>query len=254
MRFVIWWKQKENTEPSEMRYSQAKHSLIYGVALTLHSIIYPHIALPQESGESEVGNWLMYFGTEKLSEKLSIHHEGQLRLYETTSNFNQLLLRYGLNYRTSDNSILTGGYGFISSATFDKEDFGIKSNEHRIWEQFILKNKVGRLNFEHRYRLEQRWITSDDISNDYTNRARYRLFISIPLSNKEMIDDTLFFVFYDEIFLNLNNNPYSQNRFYLALGFKFNSTLSLQSGYLRNKIGGNEFNRLQFGAFLNTDF
>lgn len=236
-----------------MRYSLTKHSLIYGIAFTLNGLIFPHTVFSQESGESEVGNWLMYFGTEKLSEKLSVHHEGQLRLYEATNNFNQLLLRYGLNYKTSDNSMLTGGYGFISSATFDKEDFEIRTKEHRIWEQFILRNKVGRLSFSHRYRLEQRWVTSDDVSDDYTNRARYRLFMSIPLSNKEMIDNTLFFAFYDEIFLNLNNNPFSQNRFYLALGYKFNSIVSVQSGYLRNKIGGNEFNRLQFGVFLNTD-
>ena len=67
-----------------------------------------------------------------------------------------------------------------------------------------------------------------------------------------MLDKTLFFAFYDEIFLNLNDNPFSQNRFYLALGYKFNSNISVQSGYLRNKIGPNEFDRLQFAVFLNT--
>ncbi len=206
----------------------------------------------QETGESEVGNWLMYFGSHKLDDKFSIHHEGQLRLYERTSNFNQLLLRYGLNYHLSPTAMLTAGYANITTATFDKEDFEVRTNEHRIWQQFILRNKVGRLAFEHRYRLEQRWITSDDIPDDYTNRARYRIFFTLPLSNKDMLDKTLFFAFYDEIFLNLNDNPFSQNRFYLALGYKFNSNISVQSGYLRNKIGPNEFDRLQFAVFLNT--
>ena len=47
----------------------------------------------QETGEDTWGAWYMYFGTNKVSEKWSIHTEAQFRFYETTSNFNQLLLR-----------------------------------------------------------------------------------------------------------------------------------------------------------------
>ena len=206
----------------------------------------------QESGDDKLGNWLMYFGMHKLNDKLSLHHEGQLRLYEGASNFNQLLLRYGLNYHIPGGGMLTGGYANITTSTFEKEIFEVRTNEHRIWQQLILRNKIGRLSFEHRYRLEQRWITSDDIADDYTNRARYRLFMAIPLTKPEMEDHTLFFAFYDEIFLNLNDNPYSQNRFYLALGYKINEHINVQSGYLRNKIGPNEFDRLQFAVFINS--
>ena len=64
----------------------------------------------QQPGEDEMGAWYMYFGTNKISERLSIHTEAQFRFYETTSNFNQMLLRTGLNYHIDPNAIATGGY------------------------------------------------------------------------------------------------------------------------------------------------
>ena len=42
----------------------------------------------QNNGEDEFGAWYMYFGTNKIAERFSIHTEAQYRLYETTSNFN----------------------------------------------------------------------------------------------------------------------------------------------------------------------
>ena len=114
----------------------------------------------QQPGEDEMGAWYMYFGTNKISERLSIHTEAQFRFYETTSNFNQMLLRTGLNYHIDPNAIATGGYAFIDTDNnFYEFEGEINSKEHRIFEQFILKNKVWEFLFEHRYRLEQRfWI------------------------------------------------------------------------------------------------
>ena len=119
---------------------------------------------------------------------------------------------------------------------------------------------MGRLYFDHRYRLEQRFVKSL-MSNgkilsplkQYSNRARYRIGLAIPITNPEMVDKTLFFFWYDEVFLNISDTPFSQNRFYTALGYKFNSKLSLQSGYLwwyTNQLN----NRLQLAVFYNLDF
>ena len=69
----------------------------------------------QETGEDDWGAWAMYFGTNKVSDELSIHTEVQYRTYEFGSNFNQLLLRTGLNYHFSDRATATFGYGYIST-------------------------------------------------------------------------------------------------------------------------------------------
>lgn len=206
----------------------------------------------QDAGEENLGNWLMIFGTHKLSDQFSLHTEAQYRTYEPFSNFNQLLVRAGLNYHINKSSFVAAGYGYIPTEGFVAEGSGPKTVEHRIWEQFTLTNSIGRLFFDHRYRVEQRWISTT--ANDlYLNRLRYRFLVNIPLNHSELSDNTFFLSFYDEIFLNITETPFDQNRLYGALGYKLNKTVSMQAGYLRHRLGANGFNRLQFGLFFNTD-
>ena len=205
---------------------------------------------PVEKAENELGNWLMYFGTHKISEKYSLHYETQLRNYEIISNFNQLLPRVGLNYHIDENSIVTAGYAFIPTQNeFDKGWGKEMVTENRIWEQFILRNSINRVKIRHRYRLEQRWVKAGDITN-YKNRARYMLSLKLPISkNKE---SPLFISLYDEIFLNISDNPFDQNRLFAALGFQVNKQMNIQLGYLRHRAGSLDLNRLQLALFLNT--
>tara|TARA_R110002050_G_scaffold100580_1_gene208170 strand:- start:119713 stop:120387 length:675 start_codon:yes stop_codon:yes gene_type:complete len=205
------------------------------------------ISNAQETGEDKWGAWYMYFGTNKISEKLSIHTEAQFRYYETASNFNQMLLRTGLNYHINPNAIATIGYGYISTdGTFEELLDEERSKENRIYEQFILKNKVGEFLFEHRYRLEQRFMEYLD-QTDTQHRARYRLQVTLPLT------DIFFLNFYDEIFINLQNEAFGQNRLYAALGVHVTENLSLQTGYLKNHFTNSNFDRIQVGISYNPD-
>ena len=201
--------------------------------------------------EENLGSWWMYFGTHKFSEKYSLHYETQLRNYEIVSNFNQLLPRFGLNYHIDKNTSVTAGYAWIPTQTSLGEGFdGDLVTENRIWQQFILKNKVCNINFRHRYRLEQRWIKQGE-EIKYKNRARYMLSLKLPISKNE--DSPLFISLYDEIFLNISDTPFDQNRLFAALGYQINKQMNFQLGYLRHRSGGLNLNRLQLAVFLNTD-
>lgn len=215
--------------------------------LSLLALFFTISTFAQQIGDDKLGSWHMYFGTNTISEKVSLHTEAQMRYYENGKNFNQLLLRTGINYHINPNAIATFGYGFIETdVTF--EELGDLANltEHRIFEQFILKNTVGQFKFEHRYRLEQRFISFPD-RNETQNRARYRLQVTLPLT------DIFFLNFYDEIFLNLQDNVYGQNRLYGALGLNVTENLSVQIGYLKNHFPTANFDRLQIGVFYNPD-
>lgn len=209
----------------------------------------------QQPGENETGAWFMYFGTNKIAERFSIHTEAQFRYYETASNFNQLLLRTGLNYHINKDAIATFGYGYIDTdPTFAGSLKEANAIEHRIFEQFILKNKVWEFQFEHRYRLEQRFISQTDILSDpeidlgrTEHRARYRIQVTLPLT------DTFFLNFYDELFINLQDNLFGQNRLYGAIGAHITDNSSLQVGWLRNQFSNAVFDRLQIGFFFNPD-
>ena len=204
----------------------------------------------QNPAENELGNWLMYFGTHKISEKYSLHYETQLRNYEIISNFNQLLPRVGLNYHIDESSIVTAGYAFIPTQNeFDKGWGEEMVTENRIWEQFILRNSINRVKIRHRYRLEQRWVKAGDITT-YKNRARYMFSVKLPISKNE--ESPLFISLYDEIFLNISDNPFDQNRLFAALGYQVNKQMNIQLGYLRHRSGSLDLNRLQLALFLNT--
>lgn len=200
--------------------------------------------------EENLGSWWMYFGTHRFSEKYSLHYETQLRNYEIVSNFYQLLPRVGLNYHIDKNTSITAGYAWIPTQTSMGEGFdGDLVTENRIWQQFILKNKVGNINFRHRYRLEQRWIKLGE-ETKYKNRARYMLSLRLPISKND--DSPLFISLYDEIFLNISDTPFDQNRLFAALGYQINKQMNFQLGYLRHRSGGLDLNRLQLAVFLNT--
>ena len=213
--------------------------------------------------EENLGSWFMYFGTHKLSEKYSLHYETQLRNYKIVSNFNQLLPRVGLNYHIDKNTSLTAGYAFIPTQNiFDLGWDDQIITENRIWEQFILKNVINRVKIRHRYRLEQRWIKKVDVvqisnntsfsefSTSYKNRARYMLSVKFPISKNE--ESPLFVSLYDEIFLNISDSPFDQNRLFAALGYQINKQMNFQVGYLGHRSGNLNLNRLQLAVFLNT--
>lgn len=218
-----------------------------GKTLLALTILNTFIVTAQEVGDDKLGSWHMYFGTNTIAEKLSIHTEAQMRYYENGKNFNQLLLRTGLNYHINPDAIATIGYGHITTdGTFEEPANEENTVEHRIFEQYILKNTVGKFKFEHRYRLEQRFIKFPG-RNDTQHRARYRLQVTYPLS-------TVFFLnFYDEIFLNLQNEVYGQNRLYGAIGANVFKNTSVQVGYLKNHFPKANFDRLQIGVFYNPD-
>ncbi len=200
--------------------------------------------------ENKTGNWLMYFGTNRISDAFSIHTEIQYRNHTLTpNNTEQLLLRTGLNYHFSKNAFVTAGYAYIPSYVYDSEQDAPETEEHRIWQQLISNNYIGRVKLEHRYRVEQRWV-----NNDYRNRFRYRLMLFIPLNKPKMEEKTWFVGLYDEIFINDKATFFDRNRLYGSLGYQVNKKTSLQLGMMHQQV--NNFGKwyLQFAIVFNTDF
>lgn len=109
---------------------------------------------------SDFGNWLIYIGNKKLNTKWNIHNEVQYRNYDAVGDLEQLLLRTGVGYNISENNHnLLLGYGYILSENYIPNIQGKQSvNEHRIFQQFTSKDKIGSISLTHRYRFEQRFV------------------------------------------------------------------------------------------------
>tara|TARA_B100001175_G_scaffold99585_1_gene84312 strand:- start:330 stop:1019 length:690 start_codon:yes stop_codon:yes gene_type:complete len=199
--------------------------------------------------QQDNGNWLMYFGTNKISEKFSIHSELQYRNHTISpTNIEQLLLRTGLNYHFKPNASATFGYAHIGNHVYESVRKSPETEEHRIWQQLLTTNNIGRVKFEHRYRLEERFAETD-----FKIRFRYRLMLFVPLNRPKIETGTMYLGVYDEIFINDKATFFDRNRLYGGLGYQHADNIHFQIGVLRQETQTASKTFLQFGLIFNTD-
>lgn len=198
--------------------------------------------------DSNLGNWLIYIGSKKINNRFNWHNEVQYRNYNAVGDLEQLLLRTGIGYNlTEGNNNILLGYGFIHSQNYipNQED-KVNVDEHRIFQQFITKQKISRISVQHRYRFEQRWIESD-----FRMRFRYFLAINVPLNNAEMMANTVYFSAYNEVFLNDQERVFDRNRLYLGMGYRLNNSVRFELGYMNQFLSRNERDQVNLIAFIN---
>ena len=221
--------------------TQFKNSLIVSLFLFFVSA---HL----QAQESNLGNWFQYFGSKQINSKWNWHNEAQFRNYNAIGDLEQLLLRTGIGYNlTEGNNNLLFGYGYILSENYvGNTDEKIAINEHRLFLQFITKQKIRNTIVQHRYRFEQRFI-----EDDFKLRFRYFLGFNIPFKKAPISDGDFYLSIYNEIFINTEGNPFDRNRLYGALGRKFNSKLKLELGYMNQFFQGSGRDQINIGAFYN---
>ncbi|MGB1232078.1 MAG: DUF2490 domain-containing protein [Winogradskyella sp.] len=197
--------------------------------------------------ESNLGNWLIYIGNKKINSKWNIHNEVQYRNYNAIGDLEQLLLRTGLGYNITDNANLLLGYGYILSENYSNgTDKKTTVNEHRIFQQFTTKQKLGKVSLSHRYRFEQRFV-----EEDFKMRLRYFLGFNLPLQNNENGKNPLYLSAYNEIFLNTESSVFDRNRVYGGLGYKFSKNLRLELGYMNQFFETSGRDQINIIAFVN---
>lgn len=239
----------------------------------LVALVISSISFSQKEIVSQNDAWAIYFGNHKICKNWGIHTEYQWRRSDYFNSWQQSLMRLGIDYYEKNGLQITAGYGWIRSFPYGKQAILYPNNEHRIWQQFIVKNNFTRFEIQHRYRLEQRFIeqkimdSNSIYQHDHYNfrqRIRYRFLVNVPINHKEMKDNTLYLSFYDELFVGfgkgIGKNIVDQNRLYGAFGWKCNKNFNVQLGYLNQfiiKADGIKMERnhtLQIGITYNLDF
>lgn len=208
---------------------------------------------------TQLNSWWTYSGNHKISQKLSLHTLYSFRRNDFVANWQQSLLRLGINYHYSDKLTFTSGYDWVVTFPYGEQPIDEETTEQRVYEQIILKNTVGRFGIVHRYHLEQRFS-----NNTVKHRFRYRFTTKIPLGKRETDKRKLFLSIFDEVFINLGEQPtghyFDQNWFYLGLGYPFKNGLTIQIGYMNQYLIKSKKTRIennhtpQFGLSYNLDF
>lgn len=201
--------------------------------------------------QSQFSGWLASFNTFKTGKKTSIHADVQLRSSDELKHTQALLLRPGFNFHVTKKLTITAGYAFVHNRRVVSGVSGY-APEHRIWEQLLYNHKLKNIFVSHRFRLEQRFISKTIIQNNefkndgsvYANRIRYFIRNLIPFQQQKTFSKGVFAALQNEVFVNIGNTAnvngkfFDQNRLYVAMGYRLNSSFDLETGYLNQYISG----------------
>jgi hypothetical protein len=186
--------------------------------------------------------WWNYVGDHPIpNSPWGVHLEVQNRREDWGDEWQQLLIRPGVNYTLSPSVTVSAGYGYIKTYPYGELPVAHEFDEHRIWEQMSWKVEFLGLEWQHRFRLEQRWIEEQNKAGRTTNwrgenRFRYMLRTSLPLSS----DKKTYLAVWDEVFLNfggnIDKNHFDQNRAFLGIGRKLTPTSPLEIGFMEQTI------------------
>ncbi len=187
-------------------------------------------------------NWLVYNGDFSIGKKTTLHTEYQWRRVDGFKNWQQGLFRTGLHYAISKDVSINAGYAFAETFGYGDYPAAYTFPEHRIYEQLVIKNPIGKLDLSHRFTLEQRFLGKvSEISGikntDYffLNRMRYRVRGELPIASNHWS-----VILQDEIFIgwgkNMGTNIFDQNRIGILLGYKLNKQLKIECGYINQTL------------------
>lgn len=201
--------------------------------------------------------WFNYFGTIRLKGKWGLHTEYQFRRNHIITDWQQSLLRVGVNYQASPNLLFRLGYGWIETfpyGEFPLNGLGRDFTEHRLFQMAQLSQREGRFSIQHRFILEQRFVgryssalESKEDEFPLLHRARYMIRLQMPFKGQTIKNKTAYAAVYNEIMIgfgrNVNANIFDQNRIGVLIGYKLNEKLRIEAGYLNQT--------LQFGRLIN---
>ncbi|HBT93060.1 MAG TPA: DUF2490 domain-containing protein [Chitinophagaceae bacterium] len=178
---------------------------------------------------NNVGTWFVYFGNQKIYDKWNIQSDFQYRDYRFLGQRNQFLARAGLGYNLKpQNHNLLLGYAYIATNAYDEFDNNTSTKiEHRIYQQYLYRNKIGLNALTHRFRLEERFFP-----NEFGLRARYFISLQKPLGSKTIAKGNTYLSAYNELFVDLKYAKFDRNRLYAGLGIGINESIRVETGYM----------------------
>jgi hypothetical protein len=193
--------------------------------------------------------WLASFNTFHVAKKWSLHLDVQFRTTDDWEQLQTLLVRPGLNWHVRPNQVITLGYAFIPNRFSIGTENALVA-EHRMWQQFIVNQKLRRSSLQHRFRLEERFIPKvalqqGEITNSgtkFSTRLRYFARAVVPISGEGPFKKGAFVALQNELFVNttnlsnVNGMIYDQNRLYGAIGYRAASNFDMELGYMWQNV------------------
>jgi hypothetical protein len=224
-----------------MSGSRLKFGLL-GVILACVSLV---------KAQTTSNGWFASNNMFRVSKKFSIHLDVQARSTDELKHLSTFIFRPGVTWHFRKNMIATLGYGYFHNRRTLSGVSGYVP-EQRIWQQLIINHTLSFVAIQHRFRLEQRFISKYQLENGdlesggntFANRFRYFMRSVIPFNGSKPFVKGAFAAIQNEVFLNLgdksnvNGKLFDQNRLYIALGYRLSREFDLEAGYLNQYVSG----------------
>lgn len=189
--------------------------------------------------------WMGYVGDHPIGDgPWGLHLDGVVRRSDILEDWQQWMVRPGINYTVSPTITLSAGWAYAKTYPYGDYPVVFDFPEHRAWEQVTYNAKFLGLEWQHRLRLEQRWIGEmERDGNDwnvenwrYENRIRYMLRTTIPLTENKKT----YLALSEEVFVNfganVSGNFFDQNRIFIGIGRKLSEHTRLEMGFLEQTL------------------
>lgn len=195
--------------------------------------------------------WGTLFSNGAIRGQWGFHLDAQVRSEAEMTSLKTWLVRPGVQYQVNKRNLLTVGYAYVHTRVRSATVLGYTS-EHRLWQQWIHQQPIKGLTWQHRFRLEQRFIGAtqyrEGIGNPgtsiYSTRFRYFNRLVVPWQKQRPFTKGAFGAIQNELFLHLtgkdrlNEHTYDQNRFLISVGYRPNRQWDAELGYMLRNIQG----------------
>jgi len=114
-------------------------------------------ALAQRQTATNTNGWLVFNADVALNEKWAILFDASARRSGTWDEPMANFVRGGLAYEITDDVRVAVGLNWSRTYPYGELPAAYPVTERRIWEQVQLSHELGKFDFSHRYRLEQRF-------------------------------------------------------------------------------------------------
>ncbi len=204
--------------------------------LLFGGLLFSVAAKGQKQTTTSNQQWMQYYSSVQLTDKISFISDYGLRRREHFSEWSQTLVRAGVGYELNQNSKVVAGVAFL---TFLRDGEKTKI-EYRPYQELTRSRSLANLKIQHRIRLEQRFFQDLNENEDpasYNLRFRYRLYMNHPVAdlNGEKNAGMLSFNAGNEVMFNSGNeiayNHFDSNRILAGPSYQMTPGLSVSLLY-----------------------
>lgn len=222
-------------------------SLAFRISAVAIAVLAPVRLVAQRQAYDNTNAWFVFSADVAVSGQWGVLFDASARrsgpVHQAMANF----VRGGLAYEVNEHVRVAAGANWSRSYPYGETLSDYPVTERRVWEQLVLSHEVGRLEFSHRYRLEQRWRgLRDDPDVDRvdewqrTSRFRYQVKATLPLRGEAVEPGEAYVSASNELFIGMGRyvglNVFDQDRATASLGYRFTRNWRGEVGFLEQVI------------------